>query len=84
MMITFYGLLGLGIFLIGSSLLYYLGSRRKPDIAETVTQLLVRTGYNPKWVIIGLWALFALVAVAMTTFIAFYLYKSLIFLGSNH
>lgn len=80
-MMNLYGMLGLLIFLAGGALLYHLGSGRVPSVMKPVADVWVRAGCDPKWINVGLWALFGLLAGAMLIFIGFPLYDALTDLG---
>ena len=82
-MTNIYGMLGLVTFLAGGALLYHLGSGRVPGVLKPVTRLWARAGHDPKWIMVGLWALFVLLAGAMALFVGFYLYHALLFLGGG-
>ena len=80
-MSNLYGMLGLLVFLVGGVLLYHLGAGRVPKLLKPVANVWVSAGYDPKWVSVGLWVLFALLAGAMLLFIGIPLYTSLADLG---
>jgi hypothetical protein len=76
-----YGMLGILIFLAGSSLLYHLGAGSIPNLLKPLTNVWVKTGGAPKWINAALWTLFLLVAGAMLLFIGLPLYSSLVDMG---
>lgn len=76
-----YSGLALLVFLAGGAMLYHLGSGRVPKVLKPVANVWVSAGYDPKWVNVGLWALFALLAGMMLVFIGIPLYSSLSDLG---
>ena len=53
----------------GASLLFYLGAGRVPPLVRPVANAWARAGYDPKWVTLALWGVFAIIAVAFLLYL---------------
>lgn len=82
-MASFYGMIGVAIFLAGGALLHDLGAGRVPGLFKPVADAWARAGHDTKWVRAGLWTLFALLALAMLFFVGIPLYSSVVGLGAR-
>jgi hypothetical protein len=80
-MIYLYVAFGVLLFLAGNSLLSHLGAGSVPNTLRPLTNAWAKAGVDTKWINVGLWLLFALIAVAMLLFVGFYLYTSAVDLG---
>jgi hypothetical protein len=78
---TSYGLLGLFSVFAGGSLLFYLGAGRVPPPIRPIANVWVRSGYDPKWITVAMWAAFVMMALAFFHFIGIPLYQAVADLG---
>jgi hypothetical protein len=69
------------LFFAGCTLLYHLGSGRVPGVLKPLANVWVQTGYDPKWINVGLWILFAFLAVPVLLFVGIPLYSVVVHLG---
>jgi len=74
-------IVGLPIIVAGSILLYHLGSGSVPGALKPLAHAWVQTGYDPKWINVGMWLLFALLAASMLLFLGIPLYSVVLNLG---
>ena len=82
---TFPQLLGVlfSVFAVaGASLLYYLGAGRIPPPVRPVANAWARAGYDPKWITLALWGVFAIIAVAFLLFVGVPMFHAVVDLGS--
>lgn len=74
-------MVGLLIFLAGSALMFHLGAGSVPSVLKPLSTVWVHAGYDQKWIKVGLWVLFAFLAVAMLLFVGIPLYSGVVHLG---
>jgi len=80
---TVYGFLGLFIILAGGSLLFYLGAGRMPPPVKPMANAWVRAGYDPKWITVVMWVVFAVIALVFFVFVGIPLYHAVVDLGTT-
>jgi hypothetical protein len=80
---TVYGFLGLFMILAGGSLLFYLGAGRVPPPVRPMANVWVRAGYDPKWITVAMWAVFAVIALVFFVFVGIPLYRAVVDLGTT-
>ena len=79
-----YSTLAIFIIFAGNSLLLDLGAGRVPSRLKPVANLLVRAGYDPKWVIVAMWGAFAILSFALLVLIGIPLVVAVVDLGTVH
>lgn len=82
-MTTFYGFVGLFIVIGGGSLVFYLGAGRVPPPIKPIANVWVRAGYDPKWITLVMWAVFAVIALVFFVFVGIPLYRAVVDLGTT-
>jgi hypothetical protein len=71
------------LIIAGGWLLYNLGAGRVPQPIRPIGNMWVRAGYNPKWINVAMWTLFALIAATFLLFVARPLYTVVVDLGTT-
>jgi hypothetical protein len=82
-MIRFYDWILILIFVAAGPLLFYLGAGRVPPPVKPLASAWARAGYNPKWVTLALWSLFALMAIVFLLLVGVAMFQAIVDLGST-
>jgi len=72
------------IVVAGGLLLYYLGAGRVPPPIKPIASAWSRAGYDPKWVTVALWGLFALIAIVFLLIVGVPMFRAIEYLGTPH
>ena len=81
-MTTFYALLGILVVFVAGALLSDLGAGHVPQPIRPLANIWARAGYDPKWISVATWALFALMAGLFVLLVGIPLYYAVIDLGT--